>query len=396
MIKAILVLLTLLAGLVPVVTVAQTSTFNNGTGLLHIGCVARYDDGPIVKDDGSLDAYSVNIQKNFFHYFVIDVTPLEGRQDCSGQFEVATATFTDIVRMRDGAFSISLIPRGDGSFRLQHFLYVGPADTSLWRVSNGDAEVVIGGSLHMLDQRAFPLPMGFEEAYLNTNELVLDIDNLSTQYPPNVNQYLNAARRTDGVSLQSILAPGVYASLESHLQPLGLPIAFIDDWKPAFVVDLLTSLRLRNTGFSVPSVDIYYGLRAFADEKPITVIATYSEQYQKLEELYDGIDPNDLIHTRLNQLENYKLGSRLNTNIKAWQLGAENHLYHADILPIDEVDDSHYRSLVAQQNAQWLPLIIAMFETPEVELVLVRVSHLTGENGLLQSLRDLGYSVEYY
>ena len=38
------------------------------------------------------------------------------------------------------------------------------AETSVWRVSNGDSELFIGGTIHVLSATDYPLPIEFEQA----------------------------------------------------------------------------------------------------------------------------------------------------------------------------------------------------------------------------------------
>lgn len=46
------------------------------------------------------------------------------------------------------------------------------AETSLWRVSKGESELFIGGTIHLLGASDYPLPKEFEAAYKKADMLV--------------------------------------------------------------------------------------------------------------------------------------------------------------------------------------------------------------------------------
>ena len=50
------------------------------------------------------------------------------------------------------------------------------AETSLWKVSNGDKHIYLGGTFHMLAESDYPLPAEFEDTYQKVNWLVFETD----------------------------------------------------------------------------------------------------------------------------------------------------------------------------------------------------------------------------
>lgn len=52
--------------------------------------------------------------------------------------------------------------------------------------------------------------------------------------------------------------------------------------------------------------------------------------------------------------------------------------------------------ILTDRNASWVPKIVALFDTPEVELVLVGVSHLVVDDSVLALLADMGFQVSRY
>ena len=48
------------------------------------------------------------------------------------------------------------------------------AQSSVWKVSKGEKQLYIGGTIHMLSQSDYPLPTEFEEAYDRSKIVVFE------------------------------------------------------------------------------------------------------------------------------------------------------------------------------------------------------------------------------
>ena len=52
-----------------------------------------------------------------------------------------------------------------------------------------------------------------------------------------------------------------------------------------------------------------------------------------------------------------------------------------------------YKKVLVDRNNNWIPLIDAYFDTESVEFVLVGALHLHGPDGILNLLKESGYSI---
>ena len=66
------------------------------------------------------------------------------------------------------------------------------------------------------------------------------------------------------------------------------------------------------------------------------------------------------------------------------------------ILPRKEESLTDHNVIQTDRNTKWIPQIEAYFDTPEIEYVLVGVSHLAGDDSVLVMLEELGYVVSRY
>ena len=197
---------------------------------------------------------------------------------------------------------------GANTFTVALLEHLGPGPTSLWRVSNGSSEVLIGGTIHYLLPTDFPLPPAYAEAYAMSQLLVTELDLLQTQ--------------------STFLLPS-FAAL-----PVGQP-----------------------TLSQTLSAETYLALSLYLSERGVII------------DNYETVRPNWL-DTDLVSIALAFLG---------YEAGVADH-----------------NIILADRNASWVPKIVALFDTPEVELVLVGVSHLVGDDSVLALLEDMGFQVTRY
>ena len=91
----------------------------------------------------------------------------------------------------------------------------------MWRVGEGDSQVYILGSLHMLKPGFYPLPPEIEEAFARSKALVVEID--ENQGDPLQRQLLTLQRATyaGDETLSSRLSPKTREALEEYLAKSG-------------------------------------------------------------------------------------------------------------------------------------------------------------------------------
>ena len=86
----------------------------------------------------------------------------------------------------------------------------------------------------------------------------------------------------------------------------------------------------------------------------------------------------------------------MNTIKSAWLSGDENKLVEVGLVEMMRDYPDIYQSLLVKRNNNWMPHIERMMGDKKVEMILVGALHLVGKDGLLQQLRDKGYTVKQY
>lgn len=381
--------------LLPDWATAQTSKYDPDTRTLAIDCVEFHAGGePARRTDGLPQRYAVEMLFQNGRFSLAGARALNEAGDCSGRFNRDTGRYTDIVRIGDDAFDVILEIESDNTLSHVSHTYREPADTSLWRVTDGEREVFIGGAVHILSSHDYPLPESYETAYRNSDVVVLEID-VTDQSEFTIEKLVERAVRKDGVTLRERLEPLTYFMLEDQLFQWGIPISAVENWHVPFVADLLVEIGLELLGYGLDGVDTAYGRRAKADGRPIMALETVDFQAELISGLYQGLE-NELILNRLDVIQTGRLETIIKEDVRAWREGDLNSILENDIIPLQSSSPADYESLLAGRNRDWMPRILEMFLTDEVELVLVGVAHLPGQDGILTMLEEAGFSVEYY
>ncbi len=89
------------------------------------------------------------------------------------------------------------------------------ADSPVWKVSNKSQHLYIGGTVHLLGKKDYPLPSEFDLAYKQSSKLILETD-ISQMQTASVQQTLmTLAMYKEGETIQSRLSPHTYQELKA-------------------------------------------------------------------------------------------------------------------------------------------------------------------------------------
>lgn len=130
------------------------------------------------------------------------------------------------------------------------------ADTSVWKISSGDQQLYIGGTLHLLSSNDYPLPEEFDQAYQLAERIILETDFSQLSSPVLQQEMLRLMTYQEGKSLRDELSSGVYRALEKYCVDNELPIDTLNQFKPAMVALTLVSINLQRLAMADVGVDM--------------------------------------------------------------------------------------------------------------------------------------------
>jgi uncharacterized protein len=266
-------------------------------------------------------------------------------------------------------------------------------ETSLWRVSKGNNQLVIGGTIHLLGKSDHPLPDEFEQAFREIDTLVLEADLEALSKPEVQAQLLSNLMYTDGTTLKSTINTKTYRALLRYCKASGLSINSMQSMKPSMVVLSLTLAELQRLGLAEAGVDDKFLEKAKQSGKKIMGLESAETQISTLANMGKGHE-NELILSTIKELK--KTPEFMDEMKKAWRSGNLIDLERIGIKTMRAEFPELNQTLLTSRNNAWLPKIKAMLETPERELILVGALHLAGEDGVLAQLKKHGYAVAQY
>ena len=265
--------------------------------------------------------------------------------------------------------------------------------TSVWRVSDGESTVYLGGTVHLLRPADFPLPQAFEQAYNDSEQIYFEIDFDDMADPAVLASFQRQLTYNDGRTLRTVLNDEAYRALEDYLARAGIPVAAVQNFTPGMLGINLAVVQIMELGFTPEGVDAYFNAKTNEDRKAKGALETVQEQIDMLAALGEG-EESEYVLALLQDMEEDI--AKLDDMVIAWRTGDVarlDALFGVETLETP-IDHATHELIFSQRNLRWLPQIEAMFEDADTEYVLVGAGHMIGEDGLLELLRGQGYSIE--
>ena len=264
------------------------------------------------------------------------------------------------------------------------------ADAPVWRVTDGESTVYLGGTVHLLRPEDYPLPKEFDQAYEGSSALFFETDISSMNELSVQAQILQQLSYSDGRTLKDVLDTEAYAALETYTAGVGMPLMMLEQFKPGMIVSTLQVLEFQRMGFTPQGVDAFFNTQALTDGKSVDALETLDEQISFLAGMGEG-NESEFIMMSLEDLDS--TANLMGEMIGAWRAGDSEALRTLFVDDMLERAPAVYDSLLRQRNLRWIPQIEAMFDDPEIEFVLVGAAHLVGADGIVELLRARGYVV---
>ena len=147
---------------------AESARFNASSNLLELDCVRV----PLADDA----TYVIDLLYDGEKFQLQLIEETANSATCPNTFDLLTNTLNATVRVEDDSYQLTLSQNDETSFSVVSVEHLGLGPTSLWRVSNGVSELIIGGTIHILLPSDFPLHPSYLAAYDQSDILVTELD----------------------------------------------------------------------------------------------------------------------------------------------------------------------------------------------------------------------------
>lgn len=271
----------------------------------------------------------------------------------------------------------------------------------LWKVSDGDNDLYLLGSFHLLKPEDYPLSHDVDLAFDDAESLVFELSPAEMNSPALAQAMAQAALRTDGKPLSHELPEPMLLQLQAWtkanagtLDAMGLHgdmlLAF-DAW---FVGLTISIIEMRKQGLDPEQgLDRHFMTRAEKAGKAATGLEKGREQIA----IFDGMSKVEQLQFLEEALsEAHKAGTEIERLHGAWRRGDAVQLWQRLAVEMREKHPKLYHRVNVARNDAWVPKLQAMLDSPGTDdtLVVVGTLHLLGEDGVVEKLRAKGYRVE--
>lgn len=264
------------------------------------------------------------------------------------------------------------------------------ADAAVWKVSNGQNELYLAGTVHILPPSEFPLPSEFDKAYKAADSIVLEAKLPDPQDQQAQMAMIQKLAYPPGQKLSQKISESTYKELKQYLGGLGLNLDELNGFKPGFILSMMTVMEAHKAQMAGEGVDSYFDKLAKKDNKAIDYLESTEFQLNMMANMGKDKEEAFILDT-LKEMSKFK--PQLEKLIAAWRTGDMKTIDSLILEQAKSKDHEAYDTLFTDRNRNWVPQISEMLNDKDKELVLVGAGHLAGEDSVIKMLKDKGYSV---
>ena len=262
---------------------------------------------------------------------------------------------------------------------------------SVWKVTNNQHSLYIGGTIHVLSPNDYPLAKEYDLAYQASNKLIFETNMDVASSPEFGQKMMDQMMYSDGTTINKVLQPDTYKALAIHLSSRQIPMQAFASHKPTLLAISLTFIELEAMGYTSEGVDMFFANMAKAEGKEQGWLETPDEQLAFLAKL-GGDDPNVIIEYTLKDIK--KMPEMFAKLHSTWLAGDMQGMADVGITPFQDEYPIIYQDLLVSRNNNWLPKIVDMLNDTPIEFILVGALHLSGPDSVLAKLKAKGYKIE--
>ncbi len=264
-----------------------------------------------------------------------------------------------------------------------------------WKVSDEDNTVYLLGSIHVSDGSIYPMSKNIMTGYVNSDYLVVEANVLVNK--PEDTAYVQQLMMLEGdQTLDQLISEESYERYVELVSSLGVKEEIYNKVKPWYAAILAQTILMSQSNLQGGlGVDVYF-LSASTGYKPIIELESVREQM----DMFDSFS-NELQEGYLNSVladSDNQTADTVNQMLSYWKAGdidnLEKILLEEDLA--DPLAKEFNEKLLTTRNANMLTKVEAMLkdDTSHDYFVVVGAAHMLADDGIVQGLRDAGYTVE--
>ena len=263
----------------------------------------------------------------------------------------------------------------------------------LWKIETEAGTSYLLGSIHLLKKDVYPLKAVIENAFELTDVLAVEADISSDKMGEVGLQMLGKGMYQGEETLKDNISAETFQLAKKKLDELGMDIDGFNKFKPWMAALSITSMQLIKMGFNPEyGIDKYFLEKASGKKK--------IEELEGLEfqmKLFDSLSKEENEKFLLSSiLEAEKVGKEVDNMVKAWLTGDTGEMEELMTGNIEKYPKLRplYKKIIDDRNERMTAKIITYLKSEFRYFIVVGAGHMIGQNGIVQLLRDKGYTVE--
>ncbi len=271
----------------------------------------------------------------------------------------------------------------------------------LYKAIDSDGSVVwLMGTIHLGSDEFYPFPDYITDAYNGSDSLAVEADviafesDFSAQY-----KALMTLVYMDGTTIDDHIDAELYESAKEVLKEYGMYNSALDVYEPALWWQTITALMYQELELdSTLGVDYHFLTAAKESGKPIHEIESAQIQYQMFSDFSEELQI--FLLESIVESTTELMDQQLLAISNVWASGDENAINNMVLLTgslgssDQELNEEYFDAMITRRNNGMADFAEEALDANEEVFICVGMAHVAGEGGIVDLLRDRGYTVE--
>lgn len=267
-----------------------------------------------------------------------------------------------------------------------------PGKSFLWQVEGTAGKSYLLGSIHLLKKEHYPLKKIIEDCFAQAGVLAVEAD-VSAKNMANVGMTVLLKGMYQGEeSLKNNLSEKTYQLTEKKLKELGMDIQGFQKFKPWMMAMTISTLELMKLKFDPNyGIDKYF-LEKAIDKKEIAELEGLDFQIN----LFESFSKEEMDKFLLSSIiEADQTEKEIETLFNAWFTGDTEKIGKNITENISKYPDlsAMYKKILDNRNENMSEKIISYLKSNKKYFIIVGAAHMVGKKGIIQLLKEKGFTV---
>lgn len=278
----------------------------------------------------------------------------------------------------------------------------------LYEVTKKGSEnkIYLFGSIHVADDRVYPMQDKIIEAYKNSDYLAVEFDLI--KYEKDLQEQIDTMTLlaySDGTTIKEHMYEDSYNLMVNYLKENKMYNSLYDYYKPALFYSLISNVQaIKSELDAEKGIDMYFLEKAKKDKKEIIELESAMYQYNMLasfpDEMYDYmikysiLNDEYMVESTKKLYEAWLVGNV--DDIIMYSMGEDEYVEQGtydEYKNVDSLMEDYNEKLIYVRNREMTEKIDDYFKDDKDIFLVVGIGHIVGEDGIVDLLTELDYNI---